>query len=39
LVLDRDVNAARNILRLGLSLAPGTWEIAPYVGAEAVSLI
>mgnify|MGYP001607011030 CR=1 FL=1 len=36
LVLDRDVNAARNILRLGLSLATGTWGIAPSVVAEAV---
>lgn len=33
LVLDRDVNAARNILRLGLSLAPSTWEVAPCVDA------
>lgn len=36
LTVDRDVNAARNILRLGLSLATGTWGIAPSVVAEAV---
>lgn len=36
LVLDRDVNAARNILRLGLSLATKTWGDAPSVVAEAV---
>jgi len=36
LVVDRDVNAARNILRLGLSLATGTWGVAPGVVAEAV---
>ncbi len=34
--IDRDVNAARNILRLGLSLATGTWGVAPSVVAEAV---
>lgn len=36
LVIDRDVNAARNILRLGLSLATGTWHIGASVVAEAV---
>jgi len=37
LVIDRDVNAARNILRLGLSLATGTWHNSAGVVAEAVS--
>ncbi|MDO9579948.1 MAG: transposase [Bacteroidales bacterium] len=36
LVIDRDVNAARNILRLGLSLATGTWHSSAGVVAEAV---
>jgi len=36
LVIDRDVNAARNILRLGLSLWDKTWEAAPSVSQEAV---
>ena len=36
LVIDRDVNAARNILRLGLSLWDKTWEVAPSVSQEAV---
>ena len=36
LVIDRDVNAARNILRLGLSLATGTWHNGAGVVAEAV---
>ena len=36
LTLDRDVNAARNILRLGLSLAPVTWHSGACVDAEAV---
>jgi putative transposase len=36
LVIDRDVNAARNILRLGLSLATGTWHNSASVVAEAV---
>jgi putative transposase len=36
LTLDRDVNAARNILRLGLSLWDETWGIAPSVSQEAV---
>ena len=36
LVIDRDVNAARNILRLGLSLATGTWHNGASVVAEAV---
>jgi putative transposase len=36
LTLDRDVNAARNILRLGLSLAGPTWASRPCVPAEAV---
>lgn len=35
LTLDRDVNAARNILRLGLSLAPVTWHSSACVDAEA----
>lgn len=33
--LDRDVNAARNILALGLSVAGGTWDTGPCVPAEA----
>jgi len=38
LVIDRDVNAARNILTraLGLSVWDKTWEIAPSVSQEAV---
>ena len=36
LVVDRDVNAARNILRLGLSLWDKTLGIAPCVSQEAV---
>lgn len=36
LTLDRDVNAARNILRLGLSLRDKTWENTPSVSQEAV---
>jgi putative transposase len=36
LTLDRDVNAARNILRLGLSLTPGTWHTGACVDVEAV---
>ncbi len=36
LTVDRDVNAARNILRLGLSLATETREITPSVVVEAV---
>ena len=35
LVIDRDVNAARNILGLGLSLWNKTWEVAPCVFQEA----
>jgi len=36
LVIDRDVNAARNILTLGLSVWDKTWEVAPSVSQEAV---
>lgn len=36
LILDRDVNAAINILGLGLSLVPSTCEDAHCVGTEAV---
>ena len=36
LVIDRDVNAARNILRLGLSLWDSTWGGSPCVSQEAV---
>jgi len=36
LVVDRDVNAARNILRLGLSLWDVTWGKTPSVSQEAV---
>lgn len=36
LVVDRDVNAARNILRLGLSRWDVTWENTPNVSQEAV---
>jgi len=38
LIIDRDVNAARNILTraLGLSVWDKTWEIAPSVSQEAV---
>ena len=36
LVLDRDVNAARNILTLGLSVAGETWHSSACVPAEAV---
>lgn len=36
LTIDRDVNAALNILRLGLSLAGPTWASRPCVPAEAV---
>lgn len=36
LVVDRDVNAARNILSLGLRLAGPTWASRPCVPAEAV---
>jgi putative transposase len=36
LVIDRDVNAARNILSLGLRLWDRTWEIASSVSQEAV---
>ncbi len=38
LVIDRDVNAARNILTraLGLSVWDKTWEVAPCVSQEAV---
>lgn len=35
LVIDRDVNAARNILRLGLSLWDETWGTSPCVSQEA----
>lgn len=35
LTLDRDVNAARNILRLGLSLWDKTWGSSPCVSQEA----
>lgn len=33
----RDLNSALEILRLGTSLNPLTWEVAPSVGLEAVS--
>lgn len=36
LVIDRDVNAARNILRLGLSLWDETWHSSASVSQEAV---
>ena len=36
LVIDRDVNAARNILRRGLRLRDETWGVAPSVSREAV---
>lgn len=36
LVVDRDVNAARNILRLGLSLWDETWHSSACVSQEAV---
>ena len=36
LIIDRDINAARNILGLGLSLWDITWGIAPSVSQEAV---
>ncbi len=36
LVIDRDVNAARNILRLGLSLWDETWHTGASVSQEAV---
>jgi putative transposase len=36
LVVDRDVNAARNILRLGLSLWDETWHTGASVSQEAV---
>lgn len=36
LVIDRDVNAARNILRLGLSLWDETWHTGASVSREAV---
>ena len=39
LTLDRDVNAARNILALGLSVVGETWHSSACVPAEAVSLI
>ena len=38
LTLDRDVNAARNILRLGHSRWAPTWEVAPSVAHEAACL-
>ena len=38
LTLDRDVNAARNILRLGHSRWALTWEVAPSVAQEAARL-
>lgn len=38
LSLSRDENAAREILRLGLSLAEQTWPVAASVSAEAVCL-
>ena len=38
LTLDRDVNAAKNVLRLGYRRWVQTWEIAPSVAQEAARL-